>query len=282
MIESENFSRLHHDTYEPRPFIKESLFYYKNFDQVLISGEYSDHFDTADSYYLYYVESGSMFITLNRQMFSMTKNDLLLVKKNVDVSLSTNGVQMYVIEFDGKLTADYIKEISSPNSYWVSMVDFSNIILFFIKLKELSVFEVRNEVYISYSLEAIIVEMYTKIHYGFYNEKPKNYAILKALFYIEQNINFKISLEDLSEYVGYSVYHFSRVFKDEVGVSPYGYIIQYRLNLAKHLLITTTSSIGDISKKCGYSNEINFYNSFKKYFNITPRKYRIQAEYKEK
>lgn len=281
LFNDESATIIHSDSYEAKDFIKNSLFYYKQFYQVEIKEEYTLKFDTGDSYYMYYVEQGSMFVTLNRKMFSLTKNDLLVVKKNVDVSVSANTCKLYAIEFDGKLTSDFLTAIGNVNSPGISMVDFSGIVMFFIKLKELSLYDVRNEVYISFSLEAILVEIYTRIHYGNDKDNPQNYAILQAIFYIEQNIEKKIKLDDLSEFVGYSVYHFSRLFKNEVGQSPYEYIIKYRLDLAKHLLITTNLPVREISKKCGYSNEVNFYNIFKKNFNITPRKYRLMTERKE-
>ena len=227
---------------------------------------------------MYYIESGSMFVTLNHKMFTLTKNDLLLIRKNVDVSISSNEAKLYTVEFDGKLTNDYLQAIGYLNSPGISMVDFSGIVMFFIKLKELSLYDTRNEVYISFSLEAILVEMYTRIHYGNEKENPQNYAVLQALFYIEQNIEKKISLEELCEFVGYSIYHFSRLFKNEVGMSPYVYIIKFRLDLAKHLLITTNLPVKEISRKCGYKNEVNFYNIFKKNFDTTPRRYRLHNE----
>jgi AraC-like DNA-binding protein len=272
---------IHNDSYIAEDFIKNSLFYYRQFYQIEINNEYTAKFDTGDSYYMYYVERGSMFITLNRKMFSLTQNDLLVVKKNVDVSISANSCKLYAIEFDGKLTNDFLTAIGSVNSPGISMIDFSGIIMFFIRIKELSLYDIRNEVYISFNIEAILVEIYTRIHYGNDKDNPRNYAILQAIFYIEQNIESKIRLEDLCEFVGYSVYHFSRLFKNEVGMSPYSYVIKYRLDLSKHLLITTNLPIRAISKKCGYANEINFYNIFKKNFNITPRKYRLQSENKE-
>ena len=280
LTENESVIIIHHDEYEAKDFIKNSLFYYKKIYQLVFNEEYTNRFNTEDSYFMYYVENGSMFMTLNHQMFTLTKNDLILVKKNVDVKITLNNAKLYGMEFDGKLTHDYLDAIGSHNSPGISMIDFSGIIMFFIKLKELGDSDFRNEVYISFSIEAILVEMYTRIHYGNEKENPQNYAILQAIFYIEQNIDKKIRLHDLCEFVGYSVYHFSRLFKQEVGMSPYEYIIKFRLDLAKHLLITTDLPVRGICKKCGYQNEINFYNIFKKNFGITPRQYRLQNKEK--
>lgn len=225
MLNNENVTIIHKDSYEAKTFIKQSLFYYRHFSQVEINNEYTSKFNTGNSYFMYYVEHGSMFVSLNGKLFSLTQNDLLVVKKNVDISISTHSCKLYTVEFDGKLTSDFLSAIGNVCSPGISMVDFSGIVMFFIKLKELSLYDVRNEVYMSFCIEAILVEIYTRIHYGNEKDNPQNYAILQAIFYIEQNIENKIKLEDLCEFVGYSVYHFSRLFKNEVGTSPYNYII---------------------------------------------------------
>ncbi len=155
------------------------------------------------------------------------------------------------------------------------MADFSGIVMFFVKLKELSLYEVINDVYVSLNLEAILVEIYTKKFYGNDEVKPRENAIIQALFYIEQNISNKITLEGLCKFVGYSVFHFSRLFKKEVGIPPYEYIIKFRLDLAKHLLITTNLAVREIAKQCGYTSEVNFYNVFKKNVHVTPKQFRL-------
>ncbi len=265
-----------HKESTPTDFAKRSLFYYKNFYQLKIINEFSMNYSTASSYYLYYVIKGSSFITLEEKIFSLKKGDLLVVKKNSNIKFTSRDATVYIIEFDGKIAKDYIDEMNTQSEQGISVIDFTNIIMFFVRLKELTQYDSVNEVYISLNLEAILVEMYTKkFHSNKTDIPPQNYAILQALFYIEQNVGNKITLEELCEFVGYSVFHFSRLFKKEVGVSPYEYIIRFRMDLAKHLLITTNKSVKDISKQCGYANEINFFILFKKYESMSPKKFRL-------
>lgn len=282
MFISNNVDIIHKSTCIPKEFAKKSLFYYKSFYQLRFNNEYSLKYDTMDSYYFYYVNSGSFFVTLNNRIYTLTKNDLLLIKKGVDVTISSSDADLYVLEFDGKLAGDYLSEIVDPQKAGISMVDFSGIVMFFIKLKELTLLDILNEVYVSLSIEAILVEIYTKKHYGI-EDGSKSNAIIQAIFYIEQNVSNKITLDELCEFVGYSVFHFSRLFKKEVGIPPYEYIIKFRLDLAKHLLITTTDTVREIARKCGYTSEVNFYNVFKKSTSLTPiqfRKAKIRKEEK--
>lgn len=258
----------------PEGFAKESLFYYRAFHQLNITDEFSLTFHSEDQYYFFYVTAGSLFVTLESQVFTLTKNDLLVVRKHIPIKLSSSQCELYACSFDGKLAPDYINQIVDKHKAGRSIVDFSNIVMFFVRLKELCTYDVPNDVYISLNLEAILVEIYARKYYGTEIENPQNYAIIQALFYVEQNIGKKITLDDLSEFVGYSIYHFSRLFKKEVGLPPYEYITRFRLDLAKHYLITTKKAIKDIAYDCGYQNEINFYALFKKNVGMSPKRFR--------
>ncbi len=274
MFDGEQIKYLVKKEHTPVGFARESLFYYRNFYQLSINDEFSSTFSSDDCFYFFYVTAGSLFVTLESEVFTLTKNDLLVVKKNVQIKLSSSQCEMYTCAFDGKIAPDYINVIVDKNHAGRSIVDFSNIVMFFVRLKELTMYDVQNDVYISLNLEAILVEIYARKYYGMEIENPQNYAIIQALFYVEQNISKKITLGDISEFVGYSIYHFSRLFKKEVGMPPYEYITRFRLDLAKHYLITTQKPIKDIAYECGYQNAINFYTLFKKNVGMSPKQFR--------
>ncbi len=276
MFTGESVKTIVKKTYEARGFAKKSLFHYKSFYQLELEDEYSTSFNTADSYYFFYITKGALFVTVDKEVHTLSRNDLLIVEKDTFIKMSSSQCALYITEFDGKLAPDYMEEIIESRKSVRSIMDFSNIVMFFVRLKELSAYETLNEVYVSLNLEAILVEVYARKYYGTEIENPHSYAIIQALFYVEQNIDKKITLEDLAEFVGYSVYHFSRLFKREVGLPPYEYIIRFRLDLAKHFLITTQKNVKDIAKECGYQNEINFYNIFKKNVGMSPKQFRMK------
>lgn len=277
MFEDNNAEIILKRTNEPGAFAKQTFFYYKEFYQVNIQNDFSTQTNSGDCYQLYYVTRGSLFMTLGQSIFTLSKNDLLMVKKHISIKMSTSNCEFYTLSFDGKLAPDYMGNLVDSDDNGRSIADFSNIVMFFVRLKELSMYDLQNDAYVSLNIEAILVEVYSRKYYGNQVDAPQSYAIIQALFYIEQNVGGKITLKDLSEFVGYSVYHFSRLFKKEVGMPPYEYITNFRLGLAKHLLITTKKQIKDIALECGYKNEINFYSLFRKNEHMSPRKYRIKS-----
>lgn len=73
-------------------------------------------------------------------------------------------------------------------------------------------------------------------------ELTEKYAeIDEVIAYIHQHLYEPLSLEQLARYAAYSPYHFLRIFKSRVGLSPQYYISSLRLQKAKDLLLQTHS-----------------------------------------
>ena len=81
------------------------------------------------------------------------------------------------------------------------------------------------------------------VHTRNFNEQYNNTKIVKDTFeLIKDSLDTNFSLEDLSNNVGLSKYHFLRVFKKEFGITPHAFIINERLNRAQ----------GINTKRCNY------------------------------
>lgn len=111
-----------------------------------------------------------------------------------------------------------------------------------------------------------------------YNEQINNYKnreyIIKAEDYILNNINKKISLEEISLYLNISRSYFSRIFKEKTSISFTDYVNKAKIKQAKNILTETDKSINEIAQELGYSNQFYFSRTFKKFEKITPSQYR--------
>ena len=63
-----------------------------------------------------------------------------------------------------------------------------------------------------------------------------------------------IGLDDLAEVAGLSVFHFTRMFADRMGMPPHRYLSQMRLERAKTLLALGRLSLAEISCACRFSS----------------------------
>ena len=97
----------------------------------------------------------------------------------------------------------------------------------------------------------------------------------KAIAYINQNLDSNLRLEEIAAVANTSKYHFCRLFKHSVGISPYQYLLQQRIERAKTLLQSNSQlSIADISLRCGFANQSHLCQRFRKFTGITPKAYR--------
>ncbi|MGN0562327.1 MAG: AraC family transcriptional regulator [Candidatus Fimenecus sp.] len=92
--------------------------------------------------------------------------------------------------------------------------------------------------------------------------------------YIAENLNETLSVQNLSDRVHMSTSHFSRVFKQQTGFSPYDYILISRLNRAKYLLQKTDMTVAAIAYEIGFNSESNFIYFFTENEGISPGKFR--------
>ncbi len=92
--------------------------------------------------------------------------------------------------------------------------------------------------------------------------------------YLEEHYSEKISLEDVTQKVGFSKYYGGRLFKQYMGTTIIDYLIQIRMNKAKELLLQDEYSVKQISYMIGYQDPNYFTWSFKKAMGMSPVKYR--------
>jgi two-component system, response regulator YesN len=92
--------------------------------------------------------------------------------------------------------------------------------------------------------------------------------------YIQQNYMRSISLEEISNLVGFNATYFSTLFKKENGSNFVDYLSEIRMNKAKELLRETNSSIAVICEQVGYNDLKNFTKSFRRNIGLKPNEYR--------
>lgn len=96
----------------------------------------------------------------------------------------------------------------------------------------------------------------------------------QVLDYIAANYGNNILLEDMAAQADLSPSHFSRLFKQTIGKSPYQFLMAYRIEQAKKMLDNSNTLMIDIAFNCGFSDQAHFSRVFKKIEGLTPKKYR--------
>lgn len=105
-------------------------------------------------------------------------------------------------------------------------------------------------------------------------QQQESDILRRSLDYIARNYHNRISLDDVSAYVGYSSKYFSRYFKDQTGITFVNYLNRLRIQAAKELLADPNIVIKDVAARVGFENINTFFRVFKQFEGVTPGQYR--------
>jgi AraC family transcriptional regulator len=98
--------------------------------------------------------------------------------------------------------------------------------------------------------------------------------ILQISEYIHAHLDQSIKLADLADVAGMSQFHFSRLFKQSMGISPHQYLLQQRVEQAKQLLKGSKLAIAEIALQCGFNSQSHLSKHFREAIGMTPSDYR--------
>ncbi|MDQ0530834.1 AraC family transcriptional regulator [Azospirillum rugosum] len=101
-------------------------------------------------------------------------------------------------------------------------------------------------------------------------------ALRRTLDYIESNLSADLTLSELAGVAGLSPYHFARGFRKDMGKPPHRYVMERRLERARHLLATTAMPAVDIAGLCGFASGSHMATVFRNRLGISPRSLRAE------
>lgn len=128
-----------------------------------------------------------------------------------------------------------------------------------------------------YQMLGIIIDehLYSSTNTQSQIQGDKNVPKLKSvLFFIRENFDKPITLDDMALSAGMSSKYFCYFFREMTGKTPVEYLNSYRIEKASRKLLNTDLSVTDIAFLCGFNDLSYFIKTFKKIKGITPRKFR--------
>lgn len=97
-------------------------------------------------------------------------------------------------------------------------------------------------------------------------------AIYRAKEFMQDNLDVDLTLDNISEQLDISKYHFLRLFKEHTHFSPHAYLMLKRIEKAKKLL-QKANSLVDVAYSCGFNDQSHLTKRFKAVVGITPGEY---------
>ncbi|MBB3009834.1 MULTISPECIES: AraC family transcriptional regulator [Cupriavidus] len=94
-------------------------------------------------------------------------------------------------------------------------------------------------------------------------------AVKRAREYIDAYVTENPSLESIARVAGMSPFHLIRAFRKAVGVAPHAYLVQRRVELAKHLLLKGRP-LRQVAVEVGYYDQGHLSREFSRFFGVPP------------
>ena len=127
--------------------------------------------------------------------------------------------------------------------------------------------------FLSIYMQQPMVDEKVSLECSFVNDHLEMEKIKEARNLIVEDLSSPPNLRELAKLVGTNEFKLKVGFKSMFGNTVYGYLSDYRMEKARHLLEMRTHSVKEISNIIGYSNPSHFIATYKKRFGITPKKH---------
>ena len=96
----------------------------------------------------------------------------------------------------------------------------------------------------------------------------------RVIEHIERNIESRVKVAQLASLIGVSKGHFSRAFKQRVGLTPMSYVAVLRIERAKVMLTFSHDALTEIAIACGFGDQPHLTRWFRRMVGVTPGQYR--------
>ena len=101
--------------------------------------------------------------------------------------------------------------------------------------------------------------------------------LARVIDFMHHHFAQEITLDQLAREAGISRFHFVRLFRKRLLVTPHRYLVGLRLDHAKFLLRTTDLDINAVARACGYTHSGRFAAAFQAAFALHPSQFRRQG-----
>lgn len=109
-------------------------------------------------------------------------------------------------------------------------------------------------------------------------ERQSSAFFRAACGFIDEHFDRLITRETVASHIGISPNYFSRVFREQGGMTFSDYLTQVRIGKAKFMLEKYDLPLAQIAQRCGFNDFNYFYKVFKKVVGRTPTEYRTSVQ----
>ena len=231
---------------------------------------------------------GAFDIISNRKQYHVSIPGTIIIIEPIllfDLSIRENsGVEFYYIDFDITSNSD-ISEMTSilrPQPIILDDMNHELILSLFAEIDKKIIHKRTGNYYMVKSLLEYIIAMVWRtyvnqlpnFHFFDLEKTPQEKIVLGCVNFLNRNMNRYVSVNELCQAVNVSQSYLYQCFMSTLNCSTKDFLTSYKLRRIAYDLVQNQLSIEELARKYGFTSIYSFSTTFKKYFGISPLKYR--------
>lgn len=251
-----------------------------------------------------YVHSGTEQYTVGNNDFFVKQGNYLLLNSLKDASVtidSQNLAKGMCININNELIASVVASLKAPDtpfsdpaladffytnqflenqylSHSTALGNYLNAINEQVRTRVFTSEQVNHELF--YNLAERLVMDQTSVFKQLQNIPTVKAETKRELFrriqqgkaFIDAHFTESLTIDRIAREAGMSEFHFFRLFKQTIGVSPYQYLLSIRLKKAL-VLLKADYSVSDVAHSIGFADLQSFSKAFKKHYGCAPSQF---------
>ena len=253
----------------PSPFARDHLYCLTLASIYTCSDAYSVTRSGLDSYLLFYIDSGALSFRYADAEFTAKAGDIVLLDcRDPHHYHALRTTRFHWFHFDGNASAAYYERFLESGG--ILFCEAQALEQYFGQIHNLMRKPFPDEGLISVHIHRILALLNS-----FRGPSGvRSDAVSAARDYMDRHYREKITTERLASLSAISPSHFSRLFREETGMTPYNYLTRIRLNQSMRLLLETSYSVEEIAEYCSFCSAANYIRCFRQNTGTTPHKFR--------
>jgi AraC-like DNA-binding protein len=226
-----------------------------------------------------YTLSGNGILEINGISYTLREGDAFIahIPSNHSYYLPESCDKWEFIFFT--LHGDYVnkewKRLQEMYSSVITLKKNSDIIQYWLETYLLAANnEITSGYQTSYIAYEFLMRLIQSLAYPATNEVSLSIKLEESIGFMKDCLHKDLILEDISNSVQMSKYHYLHTFTKYKGVTPWNFLTKLRIEYSIKLLLTTKESLEVISSQVGYRNANYFNKVFFKYVGMSPGKLR--------
>ena len=227
-----------------------------------------------------YCEEGKGWVKRNETVYQLNRNQAFIISANESHAYgadNTDPWSIYWIHFRGEnisMFSSIIGQIIHVEESDKNRYDF-RFQLFEEMYQNLEMgYSPGNLEYVSYCLMYFLASFKYINQFCEIKKEKKTDIIQKSILFMKENLENKITLDDIAGQSNYSASYFSAYFAQKTSYAPMAYYHQLKIQRASSYLQFSDMKIKEIAYRLGYYDPIHFTKAFRQEMGITPKEYR--------